>query len=70
MLRTFTSQTEEQKKRLKDFYSPDKLFVVEHFYEADEKLAQLSQKVGDLVGVIRHYDPSNQKHIWFVDNGS
>ena len=63
------AQTAEQRNKLLQTYSADKLFVVCQHYIAFEKLCQLDQNVGDLIGVIKPFDPSNQKHIWFVDNG-
>ncbi len=32
-------------------------------------MCQLQQSINDLVGLKIAHDPSNQKNIWFVDNG-
>ena len=29
----------------------------------------MALNVNDIVGLIKPYDPANQKHIWLVDNG-
>lgn len=39
-------------------------------YVPNEKLCQLNANVNDLFGLIKPYDPAQQSHIWFVDNGS
>jgi hypothetical protein len=43
--------------------------VVTQIYVANEKFCQLAQGVNDIVGLIKPHDPSNQPHMWFVDNG-
>ena len=63
------TQTEEQRKKLLKKYAVDKLYVVTQKYVANEKLCQLNQNINDLIGLKIPYDPANQKHIWFVDNG-
>ena len=56
-------------KKLINKYAQDKLFVVSQNYVANEKLCQLQQSINDLIGLKIANDPSNQKHVWFVDNG-
>ena len=62
-------QTDEQRQKLKNKYSKEKLYIVVSYYVANERLCQLSQNINDLVAVVKPYDPSSQKHIWLVDNG-
>ncbi len=43
--------------------------MVTQIYVANEKFCQLAQGVNDIVGLIKPYDPCQQPHMWFVDNG-
>ena len=65
----YPKQTEEQRAKLLSKYTQDKLYVVTQKYVANAKLCQLNQNINDLVGLKIPYDPANQRHIWFVDNG-
>ena len=65
----YALQTETQRKILLRKYKPDNLYVVTKKYIANKKLCQINQNINDLVGLIKPYDPANQHHIWFVDNG-
>ena len=62
-------KSEEQRKKLIKKYPIEKLFVVKQNYVANEKLCQLQQSINDLVALKIAHDPSNQRNIWFVDNG-
>jgi hypothetical protein len=64
-----SQQTEEHRKSLKLNYPIEKLYRVACEVEANETLCQLGQKENDLVAVVQKRDPSNQQHIWYVDNG-
>lgn len=45
------------------------MYVVTQKYIANEKLCRLKTNINDLLGLIKPYDPAQQTHIWFVDNG-
>ena len=54
---------------MKQNYSPDNLFKVCKEYKANEKLRQLVLRPGDMVGLVKKYDPSGNTEVWFVDSG-
>lgn len=62
-------QTELHRTILKQNFKPDQIYKVTKEYSANIKLCQLSLNLNDIVGLIKPYDPSNQKHIWMVHNG-
>ena len=62
-------KTEESRQKLKRKYKSHELFMVCKNYIANERLCQISLQINDIVGLIKDYDPSNQKHIWLVDDG-
>ena len=62
-------QKDEHRQKILKKYSKDKIYVVTQIYVANEKFLQLSQAVNDLVGLVKPFDPNNQPHMWFVDNG-
>ncbi len=64
-----SKQTEQHVCNLKHNYSSENLFKVCKEYKANEKLRQISLKPGDLVGLIKSFDPSGNDNIWFVDSG-
>jgi hypothetical protein len=54
---------------LKKNYEKKKLFEVKQKYDGNEKNCHLSVIEGDLVAVVKHFDLSENRNIWLVDDG-